>query len=353
MELVITIGPWQSLMATAALRQAGIVSGAVCVIDICNPGEEALIEVCRCIHAEAGHHFLGALSARYIHDGSFIKKDAALFAAMQKASRIWTFAIQGRCGYLLDYLPRSPIVIYEDGLLSGSPAFVYGEEWRWIQCSFFSYLRLCAKKSLFHRRLWFHLPAYRRIESIYTFLHELHENDALPSVPKVVIRPEVLGEVLAFCGKSKTAPEESGKPRALILGSNFSKAVHMLPSLEYGIIEEAIRDLEGEYEIWWKPHPRADPLFTRYLALSFPSLKVFDPTLYCIPAECLIQPWNFSLVTSPMSSSLLYCKKLFKLDTYITPGIIELLPSFNRQSFLEVYSILERHVPLLNDRRRG
>jgi|GEM_PF-3375195 len=347
MDLVLTIGPWQSIVASAALRQADISSDRVIALDLCNPGEETLVDACRRIHLSQGHRFLGGVNAASCAGRLFRKEQRDLCRTLQKVERIWTFALGGRGAGLIDHLPQVPIRLYEDGLLSGSAEFIYGLRWKGVRASGLSFLKTYIMKGIQYRRPWFRLPGFSRIEAKYHFLEELYEGQEPFEGPQVRIDPKIFCKVLNGDWLPSIEINPSIAPRALVLGSNFVNAGRMLPSLEYGVIEKTIERLAGEYEVWWKPHPRADPIFTRYLRLKYPFLQVIDKALHWVPVECLVQPLDFRLLISPMSSSLFYSKLLHGIEVRISPGFREILFAQDAKHFQDVYLILEKHVPLL------
>jgi len=344
MELLITIGPWQSLFACAALWQLGVKPEDVEVIVVHEISEENLVEPCRRIHESQGHCFLGGMDIRTVSKGSFSGQQRELLKRISKARRIWCGGLGGKARWLVEYLPMVPLVTYEDGLISMSASFAYGSAWEqsWWQRFYYR-----VRKSASKHRPWLRREDFRRLDLIVTSLDEIYPSQDAPRARRLRVEPESLRTVLNAGWCPAVEFPAAVKPRALVLGSNFTKVDIITPSQEYGAIERTIELLSERYEVWWKAHPRADPLYTRYLQLRHPALKTLDEQVQWVPVEAFIPKADFQLLVSPMSSSLLYAKKIYGVETRFSPGFGELLATLNNQEFVRIYRWLRKYISVL------
>ncbi len=348
MELILTVGPWQSIMAIAALRQMEVPPGQVAVVQLTNPSETALIELCRKIHETEGHRYLG-----YASHAQCMADDipASVKQALANCRRIWAVSLGRSVSHLLELTPASiPVVIYEDGMAASTPQFIYGFYWESMRKSYARLLWQYVKRSVTKRRLWFRRPDYLRIELMITYLHHIYDHDALLEIPKIKLESRYLLEALnGPWFPDKTFPP-SEKPRLIIAGTNFINhgGGGITPSQEYGLIGKAMKALAEDYEVWWKAHPRADPIFTEYLQTKYPFIRTLDTDLLHVPIEGLIPRLGIQKLVSPFSSSLLYAKSLYNIETQLLGGFEALIPLLGDSSLKQIYKVFRQNVPTLD-----
>jgi hypothetical protein len=103
-----------------------------------------------------------------------------------------------------------------------------------------------------------------------------------------------------------------------LLGGNRSRWGSLTPSGEYQPIVDLVRSLiEKGYDIVWKPHPRADPLYAEYLSLKFNGrLTVLSSDAAYWPVEPLLIRYSACALMSLASTSLLYSKDILGISSF-------------------------------------
>ncbi len=332
-------------MAIGALRQMGVPASEVTVVPLLSSSEVGLAEGCGIIHRHFGHTVLEPLILGQLRERSFARSHAALFERFRKARRLWSVGLFGETDDLLShFMPRS-LAVFEDGLLSTFPKFSYGEEWHRVRNGY-SLLKFYIRRTLERKRLWLRPPLYQRLEIAAVFMESFHDPGHLPPQTRLLkIEPAALKEILQAGWVPSSPFAEATRPRALILGSNFVKAVQFSVEEEYGPLEAAIRHLEPTHEVWWKPHPRADPEHTEALVAKFPGLRLFPTINLWVPIEAMVHQAGFEIVASTMSSSLIYCKELWGMETFLIPGFEQFFKRCHAEDYHRIYHRLKGVIP--------
>jgi hypothetical protein len=344
MDTVITIGPWQSIIASAAIHQLQIAPDQVRVITVLRQHESHLFSICKQIHDTLGHTIDSSIILHNREKPSQVHQDA--IKLLNSSQRVWVPGLSHYISELLLYSKCPSIAVYEDGINSLSPQFTLSPYWN--QQFRLSHIILNSWRTFLYRKNG-RIPPHRLhklVTGVFTYLDLPYLQDK--TIPYTHISKESILNILDKSFPSDANTEGSNRKRALILGCNFSFWNVTTPTEEYTPIISAIEFLQNEYEVWWKPHPRADRLFTDYLSLRFPSLNLWPNESIWIPVEAMIKNMNVSFIASPMSSSLIYCKSLWGIDSKIIPGIKQHIINQNNKGFLTAYQYLEEHIPLLD-----
>jgi hypothetical protein len=219
---------------------------------------------------------------------------------------------------LLESFPNSRVILYEDGLLT------YARPWsdkvaprhrafamcRWLA----DRIRGDASADARAFRAEVRPLGWRTRRTHAAYLNLADQLGVPRELARVARRvdPAILRDVLRQVpvhpiARSKIARNNHGRPRALLIGGNFS-TWELIPrdcELELYTVKAAKLDAAG-YDVWWKDHPRVAGPFLPEIRDALPGIPIrrYDAD-HTLPLEVVLQYDPVDLLVGGLSSSLL------------------------------------------------
>lgn len=333
-SLIVTVGPWQSVIAAAVLKQREVPPVHVSTLVLLKRGQADLAAGCKFIHELEGYRgdfqilYLDEIQLGFSTERSFNFRDVESVYApgLGSAGVEWV---------LTSVVPRASILLYEDGLHFLADDFVLGSSRHLVQGT--SFKRIGMSLRFIKNGNARVLGIVKRLKGINRYICGLDNWGA--DITVQILENEMVGVLERIANALTIFPEVEALytpvEKEIVLGTNFSAYGHMSPSDEYGCVCEYINSGSPSGEIWWKPHPRADPLFTEYLEGKYPELKIWPRSLMWLPVEIVARKANARELVSLHSSSLIYGKRLCELSVRRLSDAESLLVQSGYTSFLE------------------
>lgn len=331
--LVISLGPWQSVMASASLKEAQYANHEVDVLAILPTHESKLIKATQSILAQANecraYYFDGSENLTKLH------KEAWFKARKEYDIVLCPFTYGNKAtNYIVSKLSDAKVNVYEDGLES---LFVQNPKW-----SISPYKSLKA----FIKRLKDPVNTAPHFANRVSTRHHLLPVENAPINDRVTdskISTESIKEVFSQIDLPECKIGRDNAPKTLILGTNFAAYRILTPSQEYGPVETAINTIPSSNDIIYKPHPRVDPVYTDFLKYKYPNLTIWPEDLNWLPVEVYLGKQKCEMVLSLMSSALYYAKLLYSTDCYLLEDIEQELTKKRSQSFATTFRFIKNN----------
>ncbi len=365
-RFILTLGSWQIIMVTAALRQHQISRPS---------GDEDYLVLHGTNHSQEMRHTMQQL-AGVLWDWKEIVWIDDLFPSIVTThalpnirerligrlehlypDEIWTCKpFDSDVKAIFEIFPESTIILYEDGLHSyvpqpyagGLQPVPLGQPLTSIQqiARWFTYRGdYLATPGIYSRHV-------ARFERAHLFLaRRLSVPDYIRHATLVNINAELLLESIRLVQRhidlSIISPPENGPDsgRVLVLGQCFARWNLMDWQEELTLYRAIILKLyEQGYSVLWKEHPRSAHPFFPSLAQSLSSeqLKKLDiPFTY--PIELFINQLDIEACVSAMSTSLFYLSELFRIPAYSFTYKIQI--PFWYTDFWRMLRLVDKHIP--------
>lgn len=317
-DLCCVNGPWQLITLVSALQQEyGQEYGSrkMHLLVLVDPREARLEAVLRSLVSVLGRWE----SVTYARRSADIKEalqvaDTVITGPCRAVSRVWITSV-GMFQYrtLSLAFPTAEVVLYEDGLGSATE-WAGGKEPVFRDMPYaIKWLTSLGRSADDRRRLlWpdaIHVRAVRR-RVVKCLISEAVLSIASPAAmpwPIEPIRNELIYANIERCAtlvNDLQLPDDA----CWILGGNSTRGGELTATAEYRpCIRAAQKLFDLGCEVVWKPHPRADGLYTEYLTLACgPRLHVVPEALAGWPLEVLLERTRAKAVLSLISTSLFY-----------------------------------------------
>jgi hypothetical protein len=344
-RFVFVHGPWQLLIAAAALRQAarseqGRSRDTLVVFSLHDgPLAPPIVEVIRRIATAVWPwHRVVVLDDTIRWDlGEARRCMEAVRATLSDVppDEVWLDCLWGAAEKIVaETYPKARLVLYEDGLHTYLP----NEDHHLDAARPFGDPRgaYCALK--LRLREWTHpedlalaamLPRHlSRVAASYLWITPMiPPADHQRRLPWVQLQTSFLKDTLARVSPIVDDIDlEPGGPRALILGQCFSNYGDLARGVEVDCYADMAKRLQDRgYEVVWKEHPRTRLPFLAELAEAVPGVRG-APDWGPWPVELFVERLGLSACASITSTSLFSIPLLFGLPSY-SPAA-RLLPLF-------------------------
>lgn len=275
---------------------------------------------------------------------------------VSSAAEVWVnYPWFGPDRFLLESYPDARVILFEDGVLTYTRPWADAYRLRSGSRETVRYLarRIVgdprARVKAFHSETRLFGRRRRAPDASYLLL-----GDAL-GVPRVhraiahVVDPAVLRGVLESIPVDRAMPDPGDRPRALILGANFS-AWDVIPyEAELALYADIVtRVANGGYEVWWKDHPRILEPFHPALQDLLPDVTIHrlqvDSTL---PLEAALLEDPVDLIVAGLSSGLFYTP-LITTSEVRTATFVEAARPLLKWPWLDVADLIQANVPTLD-----
>lgn len=346
-RIVLATGPWQTIMAASAIRQATsvlkqtpkdylVLSG----YQLSDETKQTMMSIAPLVwNWEA---IIWAEDVLHLDFPSFNKENFPNYlqafkqrVPLDKVNEIWGCKLQDLAEkIMLEAYPSAKVIIYEDGLHS----YVDYEDWDLFDrklLSNYSEFKYKLKQRVKERLGYFdcinkYCICRKHIERISQVYLALTNTLPVPNYlkkrgnVKQIEQNFVLETLSAIATKSEAVKQAisqqntQDKNKVLVLGQCFSLWGLFSWEEELNIYSEIISLLlEYNFIPIWKEHPRMTQPFYRELTSQHSSLKTLELNLhYSYPIELFVKPLNLMGCVSLTSTSLFYLKDLFKIPTY-------------------------------------
>lgn len=318
--MLISLGPWQSLMGMVALERSGFDLSRCEAYVLLAADRQDLFAICEQIHSAFG------LSLSYhVKMGNDCKPYEILMKAQEKRFND-VFAPGLGTELIFRFILNSDferIFLFEDGLHSTDPDWVYNSLGTLRDQTRLRQLISKIRYQVFKSGTAHLHKLKRKLSGICFFMDtQIHSL----GIDLLQITNERLLKGIQRVSKHLELDKLESESYSLILGSNFANCRECTISEEIGVLEEAICRLSKETKVLWKPHPRTDPLLTDYLRLKT-GVETIPTNTMNFPIELLVAHNPPVNIVSIMSSSLIYCAELFgsKPIRLTTPKMEEML----------------------------
>jgi hypothetical protein len=336
-RVVFAIGPWQAVVAAAAIAQYHKNDGYEnhLVFYRCGmfaPDPERQKELSEIAGACFEWNSISHCDLPPDLDATNRSSQEAIRNAMQvgkDAHEIWMASLWGQLEKLIIKSFRQPtIIFYEDGLhtyvkmkflpsnepASGSLLRYYLRTIRW---------RLEEYNPRFSVNS--HFIVYRQLQRVaraYLVLNEvLGTPNYLLNVTVFPISAEAIRGVVSkgSCEFTKgVILPPSNRPIAIVLCQPFSAYGDITVELERRTYEELCKGLTDiGYQVVWKPHPRAP-----FVVDPYPGVSVLELALGRLPVEFLYSALNVGIVAGVTSTSLLLATNVFNIRACTCADVI-------------------------------
>jgi hypothetical protein len=272
------------------------------------------------------------------------------------AAEVWVaYPWFGPDRFLLESYPDARVILFEDGVLTYTRPWADAYRLRSSTRETLRYLGRRVMRDPRARAKAFHsetrLVGRKRRAPAASYLLL---GDAL-GVPRVhrafahVIDAAILRGVLESIPVHRGMPDRGDRPRALILGANFS-AWNVIPfDDELALYADIVTRVDaGGYEVWWKDHPRILEPFYPALQDLLPDVTIHrlqvDSTL---PLETALLNDPVDLIVAGLSSGLFYTPLITSSEVR-TATFVEAARPLLEWPWFDVADLIQAHVPTLD-----
>jgi hypothetical protein len=296
-----------------------------------------------------------------LHRFDDVELDAAIGAVRERigvgsAADVWVnYPWSGPDRFLLEAYPDARVILFEDGVLTYTRPWADAHRLRSTTRETLRYVARRVVRDPYARVKAFHSETRlfgRRRRALHASYLLLGDLLGVPRVHRTiahVIEPAILRGVLESVPVDRAMPDRGDRPRALILGANFS-AWNVIPLADelamYADIVTRVAD--GGYEVWWKDHPRILEPFHPALQDLLPDVTIHrlqvDSTL---PLEAVLLNDPVDLIVAGLSSGLFYTP-LITTSKVRTATFVEAARPLLKWPWLDVADLIQAHVPTLD-----
>jgi hypothetical protein len=273
----------------------------------------------------------------------------------KRVVELWlTYPWVGADRFLLTCYPEARVVLVEEGL------FTYSRPW---SDTYARRERLRATIRYWKGRMTgdprAHVDAFcsevrllgaprRRPVASYLFLAdvlgvpEAHRDVARP------VDPSLLRSVIRQVPAEPVLHTDGTRPRAIVLGANFS-AWKVIPyEDELAVYLDVVRRLdEAGYEVWWKDHPRLAEPFHPALRDRLADIELHAlQTDHTLPLEVALQHETVDLLVGGLTAGLFFAPLLSEREVEVATFLESFRP-FLKWPWVRVGELVEQKVPSL------
>jgi hypothetical protein len=164
-----------------------------------------------------------------------------------------------------------------------------------------------------------------------------------------IVDPAVLREVLALVPVDLALPPQGERPRALVLGANFSAWKLVPREDELRLYTDVVRKLdEAGYEIWWKDHPRVLEPFHPDIRARLPDIPLhLLHTDHTVPLEAVLLRDPVDLIVAGLSAGLFYTPLISDSRVHVAT-FAEVARPLLQWPWLEMADLIQANVPTLD-----
>jgi hypothetical protein len=273
-----------------------------------------------------------------------------------RAAEVWiAYPWTGPDRFLLECFPDARVVLFEDGL------FTYTRPWadqHSLRARTTETLRYLARRAVadpralvraFYSETRLLGRPRRTLDASYLLLGDKLGIPAPHRAVAHVVDPAILRSVIESIPMPRALPDRSDRPRALVLGANFS-AWKLIPhDDELRLYTDVVRRLaDAGYEVWWKDHPRVIEPFHSALQQQNPGIEVrlFQPD-HTLPIEVALLKDPVDLIVAGLSAGLFYTPLI--TDTRVRVATFaEVARPFLQWPWLDMADLIQSNVPTLD-----
>ena len=327
--LMLTVGPWQAVLGSALVRQLKLSAESVDMLLLSADADAPIVGPTRRIHElnEFKDFFL-KIYARLGEERALGTGYDLILVPGFGGREVFATAMQF-------FSSKTRVIIYEDGLHAICDDFFYGRLQAMWRSNFTLRLQEFIRIAL--KREWSWFTARSRLVGEGRFL----DVDSKSFAPSIRLSEELVRDQLDLLGYDKGVPFGEGR-NVLVLGTNFSAYGLLRPEEEYRPVYEYIESLGDGVTCWWKPHPRADRLYSELLSFKYPNVRQFPEGLSAYPIEAFVGNMNLVEIASFHSSALLYSHRLYGIPPRVIGEPVEVLQKLPTKDFYYTAVYMEK-----------
>jgi hypothetical protein len=262
--------------------------------------------------------------------------------------------------FLLESYPNARVILFEDGVLTYTRP--WADAYR-LRSSSRETLRDLTRRATrdprarvkaFHTETRLFGRKRRALDASYLLLGDILGVPRGQRAIAHVIDPAILREVLEAIPVARTMPDRDGRPRALVLGANFSVWNDIPFESELALYADIVtRVASGGYEVWWKDHPRLVEPYHPTLQSLLPDVTIHPLQMdWTLPLETALLRDPVDLIVAGLSTGLFYTP-LITTSEVRTATFVEAVRPLLKWPWLDVADLIQAHVPTLDSLLAG
>jgi hypothetical protein len=256
--------------------------------------------------------------------------------------------------FLLESYPNARVVLFEDGVLTYTRPWTDAYRLRSSSRETLRYLACLARRDPRARVKAFHTETRlfgrrrRALAASYLLLGDIIGVPRGQQAVAHVVDPAILREVLESIPVARAMPDRNGRPRALVLGANFSVWNDIPFENELALYADIVtRVANAGYEVWWKDHPRLVEPYHPTLQDLLPDVAIHPLQMdWTLPLETALLRDPVDLIVAGLSSGLFYAP-LITTSEVRTATFVQAVRPLLKWPWLDVADLIQAHVPTL------